>query len=134
VGYGLHQAHDTSGNRLGWDGQAGKFSGGSAAYLTDAKENLEYKEATITIYEGKIEDDLASLQGKYGFKDSKATTEDIMVATFAHEADHDLNQKAIGALKRRQEGGKPFDVFKVVEKPAYKYTFGVLKEIRRNRK
>jgi RHS repeat-associated protein len=130
--YGLHRPHDKDGNVLEWDSQNGKFKG-EPAYIKDKDGNFVYQEATISIYEENIERDLSALQNDPSIKDSKMTKEDFMVATFGHEGDHNLNTKAIGIIKKRQDGGGKFDVQKKVEDPAYKVTFKVLKEIKKIR-
>jgi|GEM_PF-2548622 len=130
--YGLHRPHDQAANVLEWDAQNGKFKG-EPAYIKDKNGNFVYQEATISIYEGNIERDLTALQNDPGIKDPKMTKEDFMIATFGHEGDHDLNTKAISIIKKRQDGGKKFDVQKRVEDPAYKVTFKILKEIKKSR-
>ena len=128
---GLHQAHDKDGKALSWEVDSdgiGKFEG-ILSYITGEKGNTLYKEASITIFEGNIDDSLVIQQIYSG--DSELTTEESMVETFAHEADHNINQEAIKAIKERQEVGvNNFDV----EKPAYKVGDQTLKEIRKNRK
>jgi hypothetical protein len=98
------------------------------AYITDKNGNSVYAEATITIFEGNIENSLRGLQDAY--KDPEMTTEDYAVATFGHEGDHDTNQQAINAIKDRQEG-RPnnFDV----EAPAYEVTRQILRETQASR-
>jgi RHS repeat-associated protein len=130
--YGLHRAHDKDGNVLEWDSTNGKFKG-EPAYTKDKDGKFVYQEATISIYEENIERDLSALQKDPSIKDPQMTKEDFMVATFGHEGDHDLNTKAIGIIKKRQDGGDKFNVQKKVEKPAYKVTFKILKEIKKIR-
>ena len=129
---GLHQVHDKDGKVLEWDSENGKFKG-DPAYIKDKDGNSVYKEATITIYEGNIEESIDFLKNSGRVKDQALTTQEYMVSTFGHEGDHDLNVKAISIIKKRQEGGPKFDVFKKVEKPAYDVTFKILKEIKKAR-
>lgn len=130
--YGLHRPHDKDGNVLEWDSQNGKFKG-DPAYIKDKDGNFIYKEATISIYEENIERDLSALANSKKINDPKMTKEDFMVSTFGHEGDHDLNVKAIGTIKKRQDGGGNYNVQKKVEKPAYDVTFKILKEIKKAR-
>jgi RHS repeat-associated protein len=114
---GLHQAHDKDGKALNWvegDKGTGHFEG-NVAFI---KDKNAYQEATITIYEG-------NLSGG-----DQQSTEDAMVSTFAHEGDHDTNQKSIKAIKDRQEGRKND---RNVEAPAYKVGSKVDQEIEKNR-
>ena len=117
---------------LEWDSKNGKFNG-DPAYIVDKEGKPVYQEATISIYEDNINDSLSSLREDTRIKDPNMTKEDFMVATFAHEGDHDLNTKAIGIIKKRQDGGAKFDVKAKVEDPAYKVTFKVLREIKKIR-
>ena len=124
---GLHQAHDKDGKALEWQsgsGGTGKFDG-NPAFITDKNGNTGYAEATITIFEGNINSSIAAIQQNRN--DPGLSTEDYMVATFAHESDHDTNSDAVSAIKDRQEGRENnFDV----ETPAYAETNQVLDEIR----
>jgi hypothetical protein len=129
---GLHQAHDKEGKALEWDSENGKFAG-DPAYIKDKDGNSVYKEATITLYEGNIDESIDFLRNSGKVKDPALTTQEYMVSTFGHEGDHDLNKKAIATIKKRQDGGDKFDVFKKVEKPAYDVTFKILKEIKKAR-
>jgi RHS repeat-associated protein len=129
---GLHQVHDKDGNALEWDSENGKFKG-DPAYIKDKDGNYVYKEATITIYEGNIEESIDFLRNSGKVKDPALTTQEYMVSTFGHEGEHDLNTKAIATIKKRQDGGDKYNVFKKVEKPAYDVTFKILKEIKEAR-
>jgi RHS repeat-associated protein len=127
---GLHQAHDAKGNALGWDGdERGKFNG-EAEFLTKGKKGdaVGYKEATITLYESEIKDDLTGLQQKYG--DPRVTVEDALVSVFSHETDHDTDEQAVQAIQDRQEG-TPNDAN--VEDPARAIERQVIDEIIKNR-
>jgi hypothetical protein len=111
---GLHQAHDKNRKALEWNAEKGHFEG-DAAYIKGAKGNNIYQEATIIIFEGNIS------QGR-----TQEETEGEMVSTFAHEGDHNTNQKTINAIKDRREGIKnDFDV----EDPAYEIGRQVTREI-----
>ena len=117
---GLHQAHDKDGKALTWvannDG-TGHFNG-QVAFIKDEKGNLEYKEATITVYEGNIKGD------------SQQATDDTMVSVMSHEEEHDNDKDSMNAIKDRQEGRKnDFDV----EAPAYRVGAQVDREIKENR-
>jgi RHS repeat-associated protein len=130
---GLHQVHDKDGNVLEWDSENGKFKG-DPAYIKDKDGNFVYKESTITIYEGNIDESIDAIRNSEKVKDPALTTQEYMVSTFGHEGDHDLNVKAIATIKKRQDGGEKFDVQKKVEKPAYDVTFKILREIKRARR
>jgi hypothetical protein len=130
--YGLHRPHDKNGNVLEWDSANGKFAG-DPAYIKDKDGNSVYREATISIYEENVERDLSAIANSERIKDPKLTKEDFMVSTFGHEGDHNLNVKAIATIKKRQDGGPKYDVFKKVEKPAYDVTFKILKQIKKAR-
>ena len=130
--YGLHQAHDQDGRVLVWEpntGGTGKFLG-DPDFLTKGKkgEAVGYKEATITIYEGQIRDDIRGLREEA--KDPQLSVEEAMVSVFAHETDHDTNKGAIDAIQQRQEGGtNGFDV----EAPALRVGAETAQEIKQNR-
>ncbi len=130
--YGLHRPHDQNGNVLEWDSSEGKFKG-EPVYTKDKDGKDVYVEATISINEEIVEETLSALQKDPSIRDPSMTKEDFIVATFGHEADHNLNKKAIAKIKQRQEGEERFDVMKHVEKPAYDVTFKILKEIRESR-
>jgi RHS repeat-associated protein len=117
--YGLHRPHDKDGNVLEWDEVNGKFKG-DPAYIAGKKE---YQEATISIFDENIEEDLSAIANTEKIRDPALTKEDYIVATFGHEGDHDLNSKAISTIRKRQDGGDKYDVYKKVEKPAYDVTF-----------
>ena len=101
--FGLHQAHDEKGNALTWDDKKGVFNG-DTAYITKGKKGavVGYQEATITVYEGEIKDNLGILQRDYG--DPKLTVDDALVTVFSHESDHDTDKEAINAIHDREEG------------------------------
>jgi len=100
--YGLHQVHNKDGNILNWkpnenNNKVGRFEG-DVAFTTGASGNPEYKEATITIFEGNM----------VGSKDSR---EEYMVSVFGHEAFHDTDQKTINSIKQSSEShGQTDDV------------------------
>jgi RHS repeat-associated protein len=101
---GVHEVHDAKGNKLTWDRNTGLFNS-KPAY----NKNGEYKEATITIFEGTIEKGLS--YERQLFSDPRITKDEAMVSTFAHEAEHDLNKKDIAEIKGRYEGrGTHYDV------------------------
>jgi len=107
---GVHEAHDKNGNKLSWDDSTGKFTGKPAydkGFLGLGKPT--YKEATITIFEGSIEQNLANTQVRFG--DSSITKNEAMVSVFGHEAEHNLNKRDIAEIKGRYEGkGVNYDV------------------------
>ena len=122
---GYHQAHDEQGNPLDWVGDRdnGYFDG------TPAIQNGEYKEATITLFEGLID-------GDNGYKkrtpfDSNLSTENAMVGVFAHEAEHNLNKSDIRAIKNRSAGFT--DNVRNVERAAERVERRVYHEIFKNR-
>jgi RHS repeat-associated core domain len=127
---GSHEVHDKDGNVLEWDSETGKFKG-DPAYIKDKDGNFVYKEATITIYEENIDQAIEFIRDAKN--DQALTTQEYMVSTFGHEGEHDLNVKAIGAIKKRQDGGPKYNVYKKVEKPAYDVTNKILKEIKKAR-
>ena len=122
---GYHQAHDEQGNPLDWVGDRynGYFDG------TPAIQNGEYKEATITLFEGLID-------GDNGYKkstpfDSNLSTDNAMVGVFAHEAEHNLNKSDIRAIKNRSAGFT--DNVRNVERAAGRVERRVYHEIFKNR-
>jgi len=123
--FGLHQAHDKKGKALDWDASSGTFIG-KAAFL---KGGTEYKEATITIYEGSIKADLNYLQNTYN--DPKLTTGEAIVTVGTHEETHDTDKDSIEAIKERQEG-KTNNTD--VEAPATAVELKTAEEIKNNRK
>ena len=53
-----------------------------------------------------------------------------MVSTFAHEAEHDLNEKDIAEIKGRYKGkGIHYNVDNIITSSAYKISRQVFKEI-----
>ncbi len=96
--YGLHQAHDADGNALNWNSEKGDFDG-TPAYV-EGEEGV-YKEATITVFEGNIEE--GGGNGKYyGYDD--ISTEQEIGHTFGHESNHDSDSEFIQDLRNRREG------------------------------
>ena len=94
---GYHQAHNENGAPLDWDADQGVFSE-MPAYVN----NTTYKEATITIFE----DVVSNSKGQLSYQDKKTlTTENAMVAVFAHEAEHNLNKLDILSIKYTIMGG-----------------------------
>jgi hypothetical protein len=128
---GLHQAHDDRGRALNWEEGAtgtGKFER-KPAYITDDQGNKVYKEATITIFEGNFDEENMDYQRTIN-DDPSLSIEEAMVATFAHEGDHDLNQQAIDAIRDRHEGrNNRLDV----ERPAERVEANTYREIKSNR-
>jgi len=92
---GLHQAHDKDGNVLTWDSNKGDFNG-TPAYV---KKGV-YKEATITIFKGNIEQSGGN-GGHYGWN---ITTSQEMANTFQHETHHDTDKEFIQDLRNKREG------------------------------
>ena len=128
---GLHQAHDKNGKPLDWQkntGGTGRFDG-EPAYKPDQNGNQVYVEATITIFEGNIKDNLPNIQSFY--RDSQMTSDEAVVGTFTHETDHNTNQEAIDAIRDRQEG-RPNNFN--VETPAEAVEKRAYEEIKRKRR
>ena len=94
---GLHQAHDKEGKPLKWDDKKGDFDG-VPAYI-EGKEGV-YKEATITVFEGNIEE--SGGNGSYYGYDITISQE--MANTFQHESNHDTDTEFIQDLKNKREG------------------------------
>jgi RHS repeat-associated protein len=91
---GLHQAHDENGKALKWDSKKGDFDG-KPAYVKG--EEGVYKEATITVFKGNIEE--SGGNGPAGI-----TLSQEMANTFQHEANHDTDKEFIIDLKNKREG------------------------------
>jgi hypothetical protein len=120
---GVHEAHDAKGNRLTWDEKTGTF-GGKPAY----NKQGDYKEASITIYKDSINNLLPSDRSRYN--EPGLTKEEFMVATLAHEAEHDLNKQDIAEIRGRYEGkGTHYNVDDFHNGAAYKMSKKVLAEI-----
>ncbi|MFD2919038.1 DUF6443 domain-containing protein [Terrimonas rubra] len=94
---GLHQAHDEKGKALKWDSNKGDFDG-KPAYVQG--EEGVYKEATITIFKGNIEESGGN-GAVYGWD---ITLSQEMANTFQHEANHDTDKEFIKDLKDKREG------------------------------
>jgi len=100
LGYGLlglHQAHDENGKALNWDRAKGDFDG-TPAYI-EGKPGV-YKEATITIFKGNIEE----RGGNGQFKGFDVTIQQEIANTFQHESNHDTDKEFIEDLKNKREG------------------------------
>ncbi|WP_247653527.1 RHS repeat domain-containing protein [Flavobacterium sp. CS20] len=100
LGYGLlglHQAHDADGNALKWNSDKGDFDG-TPAYV-EGEEGV-YKEATITIFKGNIEESGGNGQ-YYGFD---ITIDQEITNTFQHESHHDTDKEFIQDLRNKREG------------------------------
>jgi hypothetical protein len=80
---GLHQPHDKNGP-LNFNNSTDKFDG-KADQSADDKD--AYREATITLYEKKMEE----------LKYSGESLDGMLVAVFGHEARHDLDPKQVKA-------------------------------------
>ena len=94
---GYHQAHGENGEPLEWNADQGVFSD-----LPGYANNTTYKEATITIFENAVD----KSKGQFSYQDKKPlTTENAMVAVFAHEAEHNLNKLDILSIKYATVGG-----------------------------
>ncbi len=85
--YGLHQPHGTrpDGTKGDLKFENGKFEG-TADIVKDANGNEVYAAATITIYEGE-------------YSGTEQEVADEMVATFGHEAEHDLDPNQVQETK-----------------------------------
>jgi RHS repeat-associated protein len=126
--YGLHQAHDKNGKALEWDDKSNKFVG-EAALIKGKGGTIQYKEATITIYEGSINANLDFFVRRY--TDPNITPSETIVTVGAHEETHDTDQDSISAVKDRQEGrSNPTDV----ESPATAVEQKAADEIKKKRK
>ena len=91
VAGGRHQPHGTrpDGSKGALKFENGKFDG-EADIVKDANGNEVYAEATITIYEGMYR---PTAEGD--------SVEDQMVATFGHEAEHDLDPRQVQETKNK---------------------------------
>ena len=118
---GYHQAHDEQGNPLDWVGgrNDGYFDG------TPAIQKGEYKEATITLFEGMVDNHKTKTPYQAN------TLENTMVGTFAHEAEHNINKLDIRAIKERSAGYT--DNVRDVERAAERVERRVYREIYKNR-
>jgi len=94
---GLHQAHDENGKALKWDSKKGDFDG-KPAYVKG--EEGVYKEATITVFKGNIEESGGNGPA-YGWS---ITLSQEMANTFQHETNHDTDKEFITDLKNKREG------------------------------
>jgi len=111
-----------------WDDKSNKFDG-EAAFVKGKGGNIEYKEATITIYEGSINANLDFLVSRYN--DPNITPSEGIVTVGAHENTHDTDQHSIKAVRDRQEGKtNPTDV----ESPAKAVEQKAADEIKKQRK
>ena len=122
--YGLHQAHDADGNALNWNSKKGDFDG-TPAYV-EGEEGV-YKEATITVFEGNIEE--GGGNGKYyGYDD--ISTEQEIGHTFGHESNHDSDSEFIQDLRNKRDGkpNKGIDAHDNID------DVGMYKEIHQNNK
>ncbi len=106
--FGYHQPHDASGKPLKWDSEAKKFNGEVAF-----NNNGEYKEATITIFtknmtpENIANDNLSKyMHGTLKKLYQGITTNQQIVSTFGHEAEHDLDPGTRMHVKVMQGGGQ----------------------------
>jgi len=116
---GYHQAHDANGKPLDWNADQGTFS-----EMPDYSNNTTYKEATITIYE----DVVTQSKGQFSYQDKKPlTTENAMVAVFAHESEHNLNKLDILSIRHAFMSGHKN--LRNVERNAERIENKTLKEI-----
>lgn len=130
--WGLHQPHgkrpDGTPGALSFQDQTG-FQG-EARIVKDSNGNEVYDEATITIYEGAIEDH----HGKRNRQDIDAQ----LVATFGHEAEHDLDPMQVQETKRHGARDSVYHPINPDRTPKqgspYWYSNQILKEIRESRK
>lgn len=97
---GVHQAHDKDGNMLKWDDEKGDFNG-TPAYV-NGKDGV-YSEATITIFEGNIEES----GGNGDFYGFNVTIDQEIANTFQHESNHNTDSEFIKDLKNKRDG-KPY--------------------------
>ncbi|MBA3986167.1 MAG: RHS repeat-associated core domain-containing protein [Flavobacteriales bacterium] len=97
---GIHQAHDESGNALKWNEETGDFDG-TPAYIEGEKG--VYKEATITIFKGNIEES----ETKRINSGLNITNEQEVANTFQHESHHNTDKEFIQDLRNKREG-KPY--------------------------
>ena len=116
---GYHQAHDENGKPLDWNADQGTFS-----EMPAYSNNTTYKEATITIYENAV----TQSKGQLSYQDKKPlTTENAMVAVFAHESEHNLNKLDILSIRHAFMGGHKN--LRNVERNAERIENKTLKEI-----
>jgi RHS repeat-associated protein len=127
--YGLHQAHDKNGKALEWNDKTNRFDG-EAAFVKGQGGKTEYKEATITIYEGSIKEGLSSFFPRR-YNDPNVTVQEAIVTVGAHESTHDTDKASIEAVKDRQEGR---DNTLDVEAPAKAVEVKAAEEIKKQRK
>jgi flagellar hook assembly protein FlgD len=127
--YGLHQAHDKNGKVLEWNDKTNKFDG-EAAFVKGQSGKIEYKEATITIYEGSIKEGLSTFFSPR-YNDPNVTVQEAIVTVGAHESTHDTDKDSIEAIKDRQEGR---DNTLNVEAPAKAVEVKAADEIKKERK
>jgi RHS repeat-associated protein len=126
--FGLHQAHDKNGKVLEWNDETKRFDG-DAAFVKGRGGKTEYKEVTITIYEGSIKADWSSFFARR-YDDPNITVAEIIVTVGVHEKTHDTDNDSIQAVKDRQEGrNNTMDV----EIPAMAVEIKAADEIRKKR-
>ncbi len=94
---GLHQPHDKDGNALNWNSDEGDFDG--TPIYVEGKDGV-YKEATITIFQGNI-DESGGNGAHYGFD---VSTDQETANTFQHETHHNTDSEFIQDLKNKREG------------------------------
>lgn len=128
---GLHQAHDKEG-AIKWEahtGGTGKFEK-MPDYIKGEDGKDKYREASVTIYEGNI--DQRQLYYHQRANDDPALTKDeLIVAVFTHEGFHDTDQETIDAIKTRQQGGKnDYDVEHAAKTKAENEVYSELKKKR----
>ena len=126
IALGRHQPHGTrpDGTKGALKFENGKFEG-TADIVKDANGNEVYAEATITIYEGE-------------YSGTGQEVADKMVATFGHEAEHDLDPKQVQETKNKTYRNSVYhpenpDGTPVKGSP-YWMSEQILKEIREHRK
>lgn len=98
--FGYTQPHDKNGRQL-WSDKLNNFKG-TPEYIKDRNGNMVYKEVTITLYEGSLEDN-----GLEDFRtrvvvDPILTADEALVIGMSHEATHVTDQKTIDSLRLRK--------------------------------
>ena len=100
--FGIHLAHDKKG-QIPWKGDDfGTYSRTPETIQTP--QDVEFKEATITMYEDKIRKDMyyTTVGSNIRLSQDKelAFTESFLII-FSHEAEHDLDKKSIQVMVER---------------------------------
>jgi len=98
--YGLHQPHDKRGKPLEYPIPEKRKK---IAFIKDENGNEIYKEATITIYEAKIESHFDAIREIIA-DDKPVSLEQIYIAYMGHEILHDIDEDGIQLDIDKQKG------------------------------